>query len=131
MITQAGPCRGVRSPTADQNRSIQSQLPKTKPFKGFLKKLNLMKRCRWSIFMFLNKRRYNRIALVKPERSERHTGPKECRSPNDELEREKHRSVNQEAYVMPSAKCSGAAEEEGTLTTVINSFSSYTDKRIK
>lgn len=81
--------------------------------------------------MFLNKRRYNRITLVKPERSGRHTGPKECRSPNDELEREKHRSVNQEAYVMPSAECSGAAEEEGTLTAVINSFSSYTDKRIK
>lgn len=129
--TQADPCRGVCSPTADPNRSVQSQLPKPKPFERFLKKPNLMKRCRWSIFMFLNKRRYNRVTLVKPERSECRTEPKECRSPNTEWDREKHSSVDQEAYAMPSAKCSGDAGDESTLTTVIKSFSSDTKDKIK
>jgi len=39
MTMQVGPCRGVPSPTVGENGLIQSQLSKTKSFKGFLKKL--------------------------------------------------------------------------------------------
>jgi len=49
-----------------------------------------MKGCSCSIFMFLNEntRRHSRGILVKRERSESPTGPKEWRTPHAELKRE-------------------------------------------